>query len=266
MRPTVWLKPGILLVFGASMDAESHQHNAVQLIVPVNNTRCYLSAEGREVAVDGAAIVNAQIPHKLMMDEGWVLLVEPQSDLGQAMCKLLAETVGDRGVMSVSDQAIGVPDSLGLSGGQKSLEDVIPSLAPVLNALTLEPFFTRLVAGGGSGGSLDKRIQLLLSMLDECFQEGFDRQMSWSALDVAKQLSLSEGRFLHLFRQEMVIPWRPYLLWRRMMCAVNALISGVSATDAAHLAGFSDSAHLSRTFRRLFGMSIRQALGLFKKN
>jgi len=102
-------------------------------------------------------------------------------------------------------------------------------------------------------------------MLDECFEDGFDSQVSWSAFDVAKQLSLSEGRFLHLFRQEMVIPWRPYLLWRRMMCAVNALISGTSATDAAHLAGFSDSAHLSRTFRRLFGMSIRQALRLFKK-
>ncbi|OUS02611.1 hypothetical protein A9Q81_08525 [Gammaproteobacteria bacterium 42_54_T18] len=115
-------------------------------------------------------------------------------------------------------------------------------------------------------GSLDIRIQQLLSMLDECFQAGGDLQSSWSAVDVAKQLSLSEGRFLHLFRQEMLIPWRPYLLWRRMMCAVNALISGAPATDAAHLAGFSDSAHLSRSFRSLFGMSIRQALGLFNKS
>lgn len=258
MRPTVWLKPGILLIYGAAMDADSHQHNAVQLIVPVNNSSSYLDIEGREITVEGVAIVDAQVTHKLTMEEGWVLLVEPQSDLGQAMSKLLARKVGDYGVIPVGrfDACI---------HRQKSLEDVIYWLEPVLSELALEPFFTRLVTGVGGGSSLDKRIQQLLRMLDECFQEGFDPQVSWSAFDVAKQLSLSEGRFLHLFRQEMVIPWRPYLLWRRMMCAVNALISGLSATDAAHLAGFSDSAHLSRSFRNLFGMSIRQAQGLFKK-
>ncbi len=264
MRPTVWLKPGILLIYGAAMDADNHQHNAVQLIVPVNNSSSRLDAEGHGIAIEGAAIVDALVTHKLTMDEGWVLLVEPQSDLGQAMSKLLAEKVGDRGVMPVAGSSIGAFDVSGVSG-QKNIEDVTSWLGPVLNELALEPFFTRLVTGVAGGRLLDKRIQQLLDMLDECFQDGFDSQISWSALDVAKQLALSEGRFLHLFRQEMVIPWRPYLLWRRMMCAVNALISGASATDAAHLAGFSDSAHLSRTFRRLFGMSIRQALGLFKK-
>ena len=75
------------------MDAESHQHNAVQLIVPANNSNSFLDAEGQEVAIEGAAIVDAQITHKLTMDEGWVLLVEPQSDLGQAMSTLLIEMV-----------------------------------------------------------------------------------------------------------------------------------------------------------------------------
>ncbi len=264
MRPTVWLKPGILLIYGAALDADSHRHNAVQLIVPVNNSSSYLNVEDQEVGIEGAAIVDAKVAHKLTMDEGWVLLVEPQSDLGQAMSKLLAVTVGGYGVMPVGGSSIGGFDALGVSG-QKSFEDAISWLEPVLSELALEPFFTKLVTVVGSSGTLDERIQQLLSMLDECFREGFDSQATWSALDVAKQLSLSEGRFLHLFRQEMVIPWRPYLLWRRMMCAVNALISGASATDAAHLAGFSDSAHLSRSFRSLFGMSIRQALGLFKK-
>jgi AraC-like DNA-binding protein len=31
--------------------------------------------------------------------------------------------------------------------------------------------------------------------------------------------------------------------------------AGASLTEAAHAAGFSDSAHLSRTFRRMFGVS-----------
>ena len=79
-------------------------------------------------------------------------------------------------------------------------------------------------------------------------------------------MALSESRFLHLFSQELGITWRPYLLWRRMMCAIQAIINNSSATEAAHLAGFSDSAHLSRTFRTTFGMTITQALALFKKS
>ena len=82
---------------------------------------------------------------------------------------------------------------------------------------------------------------------------------------MANQLALSESRFLHLFSKELGIAWRPYLLWRRIICVIQALINGSSATDAAHLAGFSDSAHLSRTFRNNFGMTIRQAHTLFKK-
>lgn len=39
------------------------------------------------------------------------------------------------------------------------------------------------------------------------------------------------------------------------MRAVELFVGGVSLTEAAHGAGFSDSAHLSRTFRRMFGVS-----------
>ncbi|HUL98536.1 MAG TPA: helix-turn-helix domain-containing protein [Mycobacterium sp.] len=45
------------------------------------------------------------------------------------------------------------------------------------------------------------------------------------------------------------------LLWLRLVDAIGALSGGASLTDAAHRTGFSDSAHLSRTFRRMFGMA-----------
>ena len=32
-------------------------------------------------------------------------------------------------------------------------------------------------------------------------------------------------------------------------------MSGVSWTDAAHEAGFADSSHLTRTFKRMFGIN-----------
>jgi AraC-like DNA-binding protein len=36
---------------------------------------------------------------------------------------------------------------------------------------------------------------------------------------------------------------------------VEAFAAGESLTTAAYRAGFADSAHLSRTFRRMYGMS-----------
>ena len=74
---------------------------------------------------------------------------------------------------------------------------------------------------------------------------------------------MSESRFRHLFRSEMGIAWRPYLRWRRLSCAITAMMSGCSATESAHLTGFADSAHLSRTFKAMFGISIQQARALF---
>ena len=51
------------------------------------------------------------------------------------------------------------------------------------------------------------------------------------------------------------LPLRRYLLWLRLQDAVQAIAAGAPLTDAAHAAGFADSAHLSRTFRRMFGIT-----------
>ena len=54
--------------------------------------------------------------------------------------------------------------------------------------------------------------------------------------------------------EETGLPFRTYVLWRRLMKAVEIRAAGESLTEAAHQAGFSDSAHFSRTFLRMFGV------------
>jgi AraC-like DNA-binding protein len=56
-----------------------------------------------------------------------------------------------------------------------------------------------------------------------------------------------------LFVEQTGLPFRTYLLWLRLMRGLEAFASGASLTDAALDAGFADSAHFSRTFRRMFG-------------
>lgn len=72
---------------------------------------------------------------------------------------------------------------------------------------------------------------------------------------VAASVGLSASRFRHLFVGEMGLALRPYVLWLRLNLAVEAFAAGESLTIAAHRAGFADSAHLSRTFRRMYGLA-----------
>jgi AraC-like DNA-binding protein len=64
---------------------------------------------------------------------------------------------------------------------------------------------------------------------------------------------LSPSRFMHAFTESVGVPVRPYILWLRLQRAACDLMQGASVTSAAHRAGFSDSAHLTRKFRRMLG-------------
>jgi AraC family transcriptional regulator len=70
----------------------------------------------------------------------------------------------------------------------------------------------------------------------------------------AGYVNLSPSRARHLFVAQTRLPFKTYLLWLRLERAVALYAGGSSLTEAAHQAGFADSAHFSRTFRRTFGL------------
>jgi len=75
-----------------------------------------------------------------------------------------------------------------------------------------------------------------------------------TAVNLARTVGLSEGRLLHLFSEEVGVPLRRYILWLRLRQVVYGWALTRSLTEAAHAAGFADSAHLSRTFRSMYGL------------
>jgi AraC family transcriptional regulator len=74
-----------------------------------------------------------------------------------------------------------------------------------------------------------------------------------SHITLAERANLSPSRFAHLFREQVGLPVRNYLLWRRLVYALSRLQQGHSITTAAYESGFSDGAHLCRSFRNVFG-------------
>jgi AraC-like DNA-binding protein len=97
---------------------------------------------------------------------------------------------------------------------------------------------------------LDPRVARVLELLkrDLCARAGV------SSLAAAVQLSPS--RLVHLFNEQMGVSLRRYVLWLRLRRVVFCLGTGRTLTDASHEAGFADSAHLCRTFKSMFGLSI----------
>jgi AraC-like DNA-binding protein len=66
---------------------------------------------------------------------------------------------------------------------------------------------------------------------------------------------LSESRLSHLLAEQLGLGWRPLVLWLRLQRAAAELGAGHSLAAAASAAGFADGAHLTRTFRRMFGLA-----------
>ena len=76
----------------------------------------------------------------------------------------------------------------------------------------------------------------------------------------AAQAGLSPDRFRHVFGEQVGLPFKRYVLWRRLRLAASELMAGSDVTTAAHGAGFADAAHFARTLKSMFGVTASQVL------
>ncbi|MCW8093461.1 AraC family transcriptional regulator [Alteromonas sp. ASW11-130] len=239
LKPSVWIKESMILFYGAALDAKKHQHHAIQIVWSTQGALC----EWSDGELSGSFIIDSQVEHRLKLTEGWLLLVEPQSTLGLGLRQLLNNS-------PVSTLSHLVDE---YSAPASPISCPFTEISPLFRQLGLPLNFTLDISE-----ITDKRIRKLMEKLNLCFDGECQKPANWRASDVADELYISESHFLHLFSQQVGIAWRPYLRWRRLYCASNAIAQGASATQAAYSAGFSDGAHLSRTFKKMFGLSISE--------
>ncbi len=122
--------------------------------------------------------------------------------------------------------------SISFDRAQSLFSDLLLSLTPVL----------------GAPLKRDSRIEWLLHGLlsrapsDYAFEE------------LIEEVGLSAGRLSHLFTGEVGVSLRSFLMWRKTKEVIALVNSEMNLTDIAHASGFSDSAHLSRTFSNTLGV------------
>ena len=214
-----------------------HAHHAMQLTLSVGGNFGFHI--GSEVVEGPVVLIAPDVPHAFEpRGRNAMLFIEPESTMGAAVLRDLA----DRKVAQLDLETFDdIATRLSCIWEQPRPDDAtLVELGRELAA--------RLAGNDVAVRTIDKRIARVIERLSADIDSRLD------AGQAAEIACLSESRFSHLFVAEVGLPFRTYVLWRRLMVAVIGIAAGNTLTNAAHEAGFADSAHFSRTFLRMFGV------------
>jgi transcriptional regulator GlxA family with amidase domain len=232
---------GSLWIGLAGEPAGIHSHHAVQITLPFPGGRVRFQSGSQGWIAYTAALVVADHSHAFEARAQRVaqIFVDPESRYG----RLLHQRYRDAGVVALPS-AVLESHTAGLAAAyEKRARDVeLIELAratiDVLSGASPEP-----------EKAADARIAQALVLI----REGIGGKLSLAA--VAAAVHLSPDRLRHLFVQETGVSFRSYVLWLRLECSLAAYVAGQTLTAAAYIGGFADSAHFSRTFKSMFGIT-----------
>lgn len=235
----LYLWHGRALFLCTSVDTTSHQHHAVQLSVGLDRA-FRLRSDAESWSEYPVVLIDGDQPHQLDSLSAPVasLYLDPESEIGRRLSTGLKEKA--HRLLALPAAADFVPQLRGLWSQGVSCREATELTDRLVHALT---GFTQ------ADRPLDSRVANACQILDALPEPRIP------AGELAARVGLSAGRFAHLFREQTGLPVRRYLLWLRLLKAISQLSRAASLTDAAHAAGFADSAHLTRTFRRMFGIT-----------
>lgn len=234
-RGRFFLDRGLMLYDGPAGATTPHAHHAFQILVAAAAPARIASRDGS--ASTTAAIIPPDQPHAFAEPSPRVVLlyVAPESRAGRDLATLVARDARlDRWIEAATPLA-DLPVA--------TIEDA--GEARELAGRVLERLAGASVAARPWPPAIQRLVALLPNRLDD--------ELRLPAL--AAELGLSESRLSHLITEHLGIPFRPYVLWLRLLRAGAELAAGRSITECAHAAGFADGPHLSRMFRRMFGIT-----------
>ncbi|MEV7803121.1 AraC family transcriptional regulator [Microbispora sp. NPDC088329] len=225
--------PGLLAFTGAIGTAEPHAHAAVQVLLVTEGNVELVDGSGRRQRQVEAAIIPTGVRHELLAGpgaHGLLAYLDPAGRAGRAAMARVRSGGGDPQAVGTwrgaAEPVVGEPFGA-------AMDDEVPGAGPgelpavLVRALDLIP---QLISG-----------PLLLS-------------------ELAARVGVSASRLGHLFAEHLQLPYPAWRRWARLLHAIEAVRDGAGLTEAAHAAGFADSAHLTRTCRAMFGITPSQAV------
>jgi AraC-like DNA-binding protein len=215
-----------------------HAHHAIQVVIGLGG-RFKLAT--REQQAQGPAVAVAADTEHVFEAEGLfaLLFIEPESRMGRAVSRAL---FCERPLVAVAEKFLGDFPARVLAASKAKTPDqgaIIEAGSTLIERL----------GSAARADAPDLRIRKVIAWAGQNLEQPI------SLADAVPVSGLSAGRLRHLFVEQTGLPFKTFLLWLRLTKAVEIAATGASLTEAAHEAGFADSAHLSRTFRRMFGVT-----------
>ncbi len=217
-----------------------HSHHAIQLCLPVDAEAQFQTEEHGEWHGYAGAIITPDVPHGFRAPGKVVanILFEPESAAGRSLLSQY-RTEGLHALPRETVARLVAPIAAAYFNGAED-DELIALARQAVSAIA-----------GSSTPPAPNDPRVLQAIAE--IRRHIDEPILLTRL--ARTVGLSAGRLRHLFVAETGVSFRAFVLWERLNRALALGFGGTSWTEAAHAANFADSAHLSRTCRRMFGLA-----------
>lgn len=233
--PRVILWSERALVLCALQAVAWHAHHAPALLVGLNG--CFrFQAEGEAWLSARAVLVSAGCRHRLECAEtatATLFMAPGRLDHARVCARL--------GVDPLAPYAR-------LPRLKRTADALVAVHGGDLRGAELDTWVERSLGAPPDRFDSEPRVERAARLVRERVDQG------WTLQALAADLKLSPSRLRHLFRAQTGITPQQLKGWHRMHAVARAMATCGSLTEAAHDVGFVDSAHLSRSFRRQFGL------------
>lgn len=231
-RGTLVLGSGLVVYDGPGASASTHRHDAVQLTVGVDQP-VQMTRDGRTTTAGAVAVASGADHGLVTVGRTIVVLVEPASSVGQVFA------------------------TFARAHSDEDLADTLPQTPPgePVDPEALSNWARRsLESLTGVGGSPD--VSGIRPVTEQLISY-VNRNLAGTPRlnDAAGAIGVSPRHLRRIIGRDLGMPFPRYVLWRRLGMAVLAVRGGSDLTTAAATAGFADSAHFSRVFRSMFGIT-----------
>ncbi len=230
---------GCLLIGSSTGVIPLHAHYAIQITVGSEPGVRFRTSDREDWTEYHGAILPSRQPHSMdatRVRANAILFVEPETREGRALTELY-----------LRDGIAALPDAV-LTQAALALHAAWRQRSPANAIIEAARSLVRALTGGVEASVVsDERILRAVAYINR----HLDAPLTLDA--VAAEACLSPSRFRHLFVEQTGMALRPYILWRRFLRVWELIMAGESLSTAAHVAGFADAAHLTRTSHRVFG-------------
>lgn len=236
IRLHLW--PHRLLLLGPGFDTGLHRHHAAQVCVGLDGPVRLRTRQDGSWDEHGGFYVPPNQPHEFASAATLTALVYVEAESAEFLA-LKKSQGGIDGVVRLELDPAALAGLRRLAVACGSIEQAGAACLSVLG----------LDRAQEQHRPLDPRISQSLTLI----RAQLDQTIRLAEL--AGAVNVSESWLAHRFTEQVGVPLRRYVLWQRLRRALEAALKGATLTEAAHAAGLSDSAHLSRTFRETFGVA-----------